>query len=80
MKSTWTIETMDELLNAHMDKLGLPCGPHGEFPWQWIRHVRWWEFWRYHLIARDDYVLSRASEIVLARKLADEIRSGAIER
>ena len=40
-----------------------------------IPRVRWWQFWRWHLIGTRDYVLSRANEIITIECVAIEMRN-----
>jgi len=61
LKATWTIEPADDLMREFVGRaLGID--------YTYIRPVRWWQVWRWHRAWSEDYILSRAGELVLIRK------------
>lgn len=60
-----TTETIKDL-NEFLPDLGVP--------YVYVPPVRWWQFWRWARVLCDDYVLSRAAEIILVRLMSDSIR------
>ena len=58
-----------------------PFSPFGEpmiadlgVEFEFMPVVFWWEFWKWHQTWRDDYLLSRAAELVLARQITTKFR------
>jgi len=68
LKTTYSVQSVKSMMH---ESCGSTLGV-GEFDWH--SPVRWWQFWRWHLIFKESYILSRASEIVLAYKMAEEMR------
>jgi hypothetical protein len=64
LAADWSLEGEQELLNTFM------CADLG-VDYNFIRPVRWWQFWRWRLLWREDYVLSRAGDIIMIRQMAD---------
>jgi hypothetical protein len=51
-----------------------------ELQFDYIRPIRWHQFWRYRQYAQRDYILSRADEIITAILLAKNIGTHVIQR
>jgi len=64
MSGAFSFEPAKQLLRAFTH-------PIDGFPdYDFISPVRWFQFWRWRLIRTRDYILSRASEIILTERMA----------
>ncbi len=65
LKAEWTAQSREEFLRDHLPDIG--C----EF--DYVRPVRWWQFWRWHQAFTNDYLCSRFAEHILASRMTRSI-------
>ncbi len=68
LQASYSVETAEDLQKAFLPDFGA----HGEY--KYIRPVRWWQLWRWAQVFSEDYVLSRAAEVITIRQVADSVR------
>ena len=74
LRATWSTEAARDLY-AKYSYLHTHVGVSFEY----VAVVRWWQFWRWRLVLTDDYVLSRADELVGAQKIGAEVMRSITE-
>lgn len=72
VQARWSVETSDDLCK---DFIKADFG----VDWEYISPVRWWQFWRWPFVFGEDYVLSRASELILIRKMTSSMKKAIDE-
>ena len=66
LQAHWSVESVEDMQKAFIPDLGVD--------WKYVSKVKWWQFWRWAQVFSEDYILSRASEIVLIRQMSDSMR------
>lgn len=67
LRTNWSVENAQSLRNLWK------CADLGVH-YDHVARVLWWQFWRWPLCWRRDYVLSRAGDIVLIERCAAELK------
>ena len=76
LTSNWSV--IDEPTFRERTSVLLNLDPPAEF--RIVLHVRWWQFWRWHEIFSEDYILSRADAILTGRKFAKSFAESLARR